>query len=267
MPGKISLSCSHINSFVADNMKAEPSWAEDVFERLFVVAVDCESPEMLSELLELAYDQESDHPSTPFLAWHPLPNSRVLAASCIKDNYALVRLLVDRGYRLKPYRMGNSKRGVEEEERDIMARDKLQEVMQIIFQRVKNEEDESFEAGGQIQNLRVMELAVKPSYILACYTSLADKYDWKSPVACECIIGHPSYNKSHSTVSHSSSCVFYLSQKVFDEGFHGCHMHNKFEPGLQFNKLSSFWLIHGLFSGCNCRSHSMEISVTCWANF
>ena len=165
----------------------------------------------------------------------------------MKDNYALVRLLVDRGYRLKPYRMGNSRRSIEEEKGDIMTRDKLQEIMQRVFQRVESKEDESFCSCGQMQNLRVMELAVKSSYILACYTSLAEKYDWKSPVACECSKGHPSYNQSVSNVSsisNRSSSVFYLSQKVFDEGFHGCPTHCKFEPGRLFNRLCPIlWLI------------------------
>ena len=57
MPGKLIISFSHNTSFMVDNMKADPPWTEDVFERLFVVAVDWESPEMLGELLELAYDQ------------------------------------------------------------------------------------------------------------------------------------------------------------------------------------------------------------------
>ena len=57
----VILSRSHITSFMVDNMKADPPWAEDIFERLFVVAVDWESPEMLGELLELAYDQAAIH--------------------------------------------------------------------------------------------------------------------------------------------------------------------------------------------------------------
>ena len=143
---------------------------------------------------------------------------------------------------MKPYRIGNSRRYGEKEVWDTVAReDKWQEIMQLIFQRVESKEDELFEAGSHIQNIRVMELAVKSSYILACYTSLADKYDWKSPVACECSKGHPKYNHRHLSVSSNSSNIFYLSQKVFDEGFHGCPLHYKFEPGLQFNKLFGFW--------------------------
>ena len=38
---------------MVENIKDEPPWAEDVFERLFIIAVDCDSSEMLEELLEL----------------------------------------------------------------------------------------------------------------------------------------------------------------------------------------------------------------------
>lgn len=222
-PGKQSLFYWHIR-FMVDNIEDDPPWAEDVFERLFIIAVDCESPEMLEELLELAYDTEPDDHKVqnPFLTLRPLPNSKVLAMACKKNNYALVRLLVDRGYRLKMSISGK--------EEKIVNGSMMQGIMQLAFQRVENKEDESFEASDQIQNLRVMELAVNPSYILACYTSLADKYDWSEPIACECSNEHPNYSQCKSI--GSTSGIYYLSQKVFDEGFHYCPTHNKFAPNV-----------------------------------
>ena len=209
---------------MVENIKDEPPWAEDVFERLFIIAVDCDSPEMLEELLELAYETELEEYQiqTPFLSCRPLPNSKVLAMACKKNNYGLVRMLVDRGYRLKPFKMSSSRK-----EEKITKGNMMHGIMQLAFQRVENKADESFEASDQIQNLRVMELAVNPSYILACYTSLADKYDWSEPIACECSKEHPNYGQCKSVGSTNS--IYYLSQKVFDEGFHYCPTHNKFE--------------------------------------
>ena len=200
---------------MVENIKDEPPWPEDVFERLFIIAVDCESPEMLEELLELAYDTELDDLKiqTSFLTSPPLPNSKVLAMACKKNKYALVRLLVDRGYRLKPFKMNSSEK--EENVNNGWINKGRHGIMQLAFQRVENKEDESFEASDQIQSLRVMELAVNSSYILACYTSLADTYDWSEPIACECSKEHPNY---------------YLSQKVSGNGFHYCPTHTKFEP-------------------------------------
>ena len=68
---------------------------EEVFEQLFALAVDRESPVMLEELLQMGYN-----PQEPFLRWDPPPNSEIMARACRRDNYGLIKLLVDRGYRL-----------------------------------------------------------------------------------------------------------------------------------------------------------------------
>ena len=178
---------------MVNNIKDGTVWAEDVFECLFMVAVDYESPELLEELLELAHNTDLDdhEKNTPFLPWDPQPNSQVLVMACKRNNFALVRLLVDRGYRLKP-KIGN----FEKEEAKTTKRlpswalcigsRMMQGLMNLAFQRMENKDDELFEASDQIQNLRIMELAVNPSYILACYTSVAEKYDWRNPIPCEC---------------------------------------------------------------------------------
>ena len=76
--------------------------AEEVFNHLFTLAVERESPGMLEELLQLAYSNQE-----PLLRWDPLPNSEILARACKRDTYSIIKLLVDRGYRLKPYKMGD----------------------------------------------------------------------------------------------------------------------------------------------------------------
>ena len=193
---------------------------------MFIAAVDCESPEMLEELLELAYDTKLDDIKipTPFLTCTPLPNSKVLALACKKNNYALIRLMVDRDYRLKPCKMGASGKDKDTRLGNVM----MNGIMKLAFQRVESKEDECFEASDQIQNLRVMELAVNPSYILACYTSLADKYDWSKAISCECSKEHTMFSKGIS--DRSSTGIYYLSQKAYDEDFHFCPTHNKFAP-------------------------------------
>ena len=37
-----------------------------------------------------------------------------------------------------------------------------------------------------IRTLQLLELSVKPAYLLACYASLAESYDWKRNT-CECL--------------------------------------------------------------------------------
>ena len=214
-------------SFIVINMEEENLWTKDVFEKLFMVAVDYESTEMLEELLHLAYgtDSDGDRSGNPFVSLHPHPNSKVLAMTCKKNNYSLVRLMVDRGYRLKPFKVRN----LGNEEKTTKARMK-QWLMQFSLQRRENKVDESFEESDQIQSLRLMELAVNPSYILACYISLAERCDLKKPIHCECSKKRPNLYQYHLTENNIASN--YLSNIAFEEDFHYCPSHTRFKPSV-----------------------------------
>ena len=215
------------SSFVVANIHGEDNWLEEVFEELFMVAIDYDSIQMLKELLDFAFDTDSEDSgtNTAFIIHRPRPNSEVLALACKKNNYDLLRLLVDRGYRLKPYRLRNF--GKEEEE--TIKGQMVRLFKQVAGQRIYNKEDESFELSDQIQKLRIMELAVNPTYILACYTSLAGKYDWRTPMHCECSKEFQNYEQNKSTESSSASN---LPQKMLEEDFHYCPTHTNFETDI-----------------------------------
>ena len=208
------------NVLVADVDKGGQN-IEEVFEQLFIRAVDCGSPDMLDELLQLAYSPK-DHPE-PFLRWDPLPNSQVLARACKRDEYALVKLLVDRGYRLKPYKMGNCNTI-----RDKVQESKAKTFVRLMLNRVELDEADTFEANDEMQNLRIMDLAVRPSYISACYSSLAEKYDWEEPIHCECCVRRVNCRTAAS--KSRSGSLSSLSHEVMDEGFHHCPAHKNFQP-------------------------------------
>ena len=65
--------------------------------------------------------------------------------------------------------------------------------LRLMLNRVELDEADTFEADEEMQNLRVMDLAVRPSYIFACYASLAEKYDWEEPITCECSVRRGNY--------------------------------------------------------------------------
>ena len=177
---------------------------EEIFEQLFTHAVDGDSPDMLEELLQLAYSPQSTQDG-PFLRWDPLPNSKVLARACGRDNYALIKLLVDRGYRLKPYKMGNCNTKRDKGKKE----SKAKTVMRLILNRVELDEADTFEANDEMQNLKIMDLAVRPAYIAACYTSLAEKYDWDDPINCECRVRRGRYRtwKSRSATEMGMNTI------------------------------------------------------------
>ena len=151
--------------FVSQNIKAQPAWPGAVLESLLKTVIDWESPGILKELLELEHSSNCT----------PRPNSGVLTKACEKDDFDLVKLLVEMGYRLRTHKLDKSRR-----------MKKKRTIAQLILQRVDYHEEETFEADTQIQNLKIMGLATKRSYILACYMSLAEKYNRESATVCEC---------------------------------------------------------------------------------
>ena len=65
--------------------------------------------------------------------------------------------------------------------------------MRLMLNRVELDQADTFEANNEMQNLRIMDLAVRPSYVSACYSSLAEKNDWEEPINCECSVRRGNY--------------------------------------------------------------------------
>ena len=55
----------------------------------------------------------------------------------------------------------------------------------------------SLQGSDLIRTLQLLELSVKPAYLLACYASVAEKHDWKKN-DCECLPEEMIWN-SHSS--------------------------------------------------------------------
>ena len=64
----------------------------------------------------------------------------------------------------------------------------------------------------QTQNLKILGLVIKQSYILACYMTLIKKYNWDTSIICEC------YGK----VDSNSDDLLH----------HNCPTHTNFKPRL-----------------------------------
>ena len=56
-----------------------------------------------------------------------------------------------------------------------------------------------------IRTLQLLELSVKPAYLLACYASLAESHDWKKD-SCECLPEEIILN-SHSSFREKRSSI------------------------------------------------------------
>ena len=141
--GKTSLGAKFdaLFQFAARNVKAEereppwPPWPEEVIERLLSMAVEWDSRQVLEELLQFSRNSPS------LLKFVPRANSDALAKACRKNNYALVRPLVDRGYRLQPDRLDRR-------------RIKKRSVPLFVLKKAGDDGAETFETDKRIHNLR-----------------------------------------------------------------------------------------------------------------
>ena len=140
--GKTSLGAKFdaLFQFVARNVKAEqeeavPPWPEEVLERLLSMAVEWDSRQILEELLQFSRNTPS------LLKCAPRANSEALAKACRKNNYDLVRPLVDRGYRLQPDRL-------------VKRRIKKRSVPLFVLKKADDDGAETFETDKRIHNLR-----------------------------------------------------------------------------------------------------------------
>jgi len=124
-----------------------------------------EKAALFKEALSLAHD------SVPAkLPGHPPLNSPVLLRACERDQYAHVRALVSRGYRLKLNELDVDSKAAKEA-RGEMSMGELMQMPMAFMSDTKGdlqEEDDVF-------NLLVMRMMAKPSYIIACYLSMAEK--------------------------------------------------------------------------------------------
>ncbi len=208
--------------FAEDNVHTDPPWYENVFEELFIKTVELDLPEILRELLELAYDPRNDGTRPPLLPQKPPPNSRVLARACAKNEYSLVRPLVDFGYRMKAFQFGSQS----------AKREAKSSPKNLVQFSVGADCQDRFNDNDDIKNLRVLELSVKSSYILACYMSLVERQKEhldRGDELCEC-----NYTREGSPFGSRQWIRTRTSEDLYLEdsgdGFHFCPTHLKFEP-------------------------------------
>ena len=152
--------------------------------------------------MELAYEaREEEGRPKPLIIQKPQPNCRALARACAKNEYSLIKPLVDFGFRMKAFQFGTR----EEKKHEIRVTRNL-----VQFSANKDVSDTTSFVGSEnddIMNLRVLELSVKSSYLVACYKSLAEKQKHaleKGGEICECY-----YKEQESSVTIFScrSCL------------------------------------------------------------
>jgi hypothetical protein len=189
--------------YVEDNVGEAP-WAR-IYDGLFVAAVDRDAPTLLAELLSMAHDGLE-----PTLPLKPQSNNVALRRACEKNSYALVKPLLDRGYRLEVTPPSVAGRW----------RDEMMEVVSISAGSANE-----LEGSDHIKNLQLLELHVKSAYLLACYATLAEKYDWEDTRSGRCFCECDKFD------------VFDIRAKVpLDDSSHFCVTHRDFMPSLRCTK-------------------------------
>ncbi len=151
-----------------------------VFRRMFTHAIDGGRVVALKELLGLAHDS-----SPSKLRQVPLNHPSLLRA-CLLDDYAAVKALVERGYRLKTTFLESGRQQEQQQLQQSFA--EWRDLAETAFLAVGGG-GSNFDQGDDIRELFVLNLMAKASYVLACYSVLAEARDLddKIPVdVCEC---------------------------------------------------------------------------------
>ncbi len=201
-------------SFVDSNLSGV-KWL-DLFDSLLLSAVDRGSSGLVCELLSVAHGggKNARFPR------RPRPNNPALMKACSKNNYGLVRPFLDWGHRIELPPPSSSKIS--------RWRDEIKVV------RVFSDSDhpiDNFEGSDDhIRNLQLLKLHAQPAYLLACYASIADKYDWEGAKTrtCEC------EREGDESSPTSSSKLLKLQYRLpkGERAVHHCPYHEEFVPSL-----------------------------------
>ena len=159
---------------------------QELFKALFIFAVENDRQQVLYDLLAVAYDDiqanirnDIAHNAVAKLN-NGLPrpvNDQALIKACEKNNYHLVKALVQRGYRLKTGQL------TKKSEEELSSWKRYAEVPFVSNKASTFNDDKD-----DISDLNILRCMAKPAYITACYSVTAERIDWDESEKnhCEC---------------------------------------------------------------------------------
>ena len=192
-----------------------------LYEEILLILIDEENLELMTDILCKLQDEKlNDENYSSILQ----KNSPILMAACRKDNFEIVRILVDNGCRLTPSYLDDTNTSKENK----TSWTRYTSHIQTMFDVVQPRGHTLFEGGDEVNDLHLLRLMAKPSYILSCYDSVAERTyknlnnDTDMHLSCDC-----SQSEALDTVP-KRSIRYYVDR----DDFHYCPAHPRFFPSM-----------------------------------
>ena len=142
-----------------------------LYEETLLFLIDEENLELMADILSKLQDEKlNDENYSSILQ----KNSPILMAACRKDHFEIVRILVDHGCRLTPSYLDDTNTSKENKTSWTRYTSQIQTMLLDVVQ-PRAADHNLFEGGDVVNDLHLLRLMAKPSYILSCYNSVAEK--------------------------------------------------------------------------------------------
>ena len=192
-----------------------------LYEEILLHLIDEENLELMNEILRRLEDQKLSNYKGYYTSILQ-KNSPILMAACRKDSFGIVRILVDHGCRLTPSFLDDTNTT---KETKISWTKKM-------FDVVRPPSHDLFEGGDEVNDLHLLRLMAKPSYILSCYDSVAERtytktdHNQRQNHSCHCSQIEAQDTIARRTIQGAVRSYYYVGED------HYCPAHPRFFPSM-----------------------------------
>ena len=196
-----------------------------LYEETLLFLIDEENLELMTDILSKLQDEKlNDENYSSILQ----KNSPILMAACRKDHFEIVRILVDHGCRLTPSYLDDTNTSKGNQTSWTRYTSHIQTMLDVVQPRP---DLNLFEGGDEVNDLHLLRLMAKPSYILSCYNSVAEKTfkdnNQRLHHSCDC-----SQNEDSVDTTTSKYSIKHYYYYVCKDEFHYCPAHPRFFPSM-----------------------------------
>ena len=197
-----------------------------LYEETLLFLIDEENLELMTDILSKLQDEKlNDENYSSILQ----KNSPILMAACRKDHFEIVRILVDHGCRLTPSYLDDTNTSKGNQTSWTRYTSHIQTMLDVVQPRP---DLNLFEGGDEVNDLHLLRLMAKPSYILSCYDSVAEKtytktdHNQRQNHSCHCSQIEAQDTIARRTIQGAVRSYYYVGED------HYCPAHPRFFPSM-----------------------------------
>ena len=188
-----------------------------LYEETLLFLIDEENLELMTDILSKLQDEKlNDENYSSILQ----KNSPILMAACRKDHFEIVRILVDHGCRLTPSYLDDTNTSKGNQTSWTRYTSHIQTMLDVVQ---PHPDLNLFEGGDEVNDLHLLRLMAKPSYILSCYDSVAERTYTKTD---------HNQRQNHSCHCSQIEAQDTIARRMIQGAVHYCPAHPRFFPSM-----------------------------------